>query len=107
MELEKVVLSLGDFEGELAMMVTDERIKQIEEELKLPDNDADNDSNHCHPLASRLKPINKGKKKKVLSGRYLKRSTGWRLNQKLRDKMCEEIFQMACSEVVTASEQKN
>lgn len=74
MELEKVVLSLGDFEGELAMMVTDDRIKQIEEELKLP-NDADN----------RQEPVSKGKKKKALTSRFLRRSTGRRMNQEIRD----------------------
>ena len=84
MELEKVVLSLGDFEGELAMMVTDDRIKQIEEELKLP-NDADNRQEPSKILGSRFKPVIKGKKKKALTSRLLKRSTGRRMNQEMRD----------------------
>ena len=83
-ELEKVVLSLGDFEGELAMMVTDDRIKQIEEELKLP-NDAGNRQEPSKILGSRFRPVSKGKKKKALTSRFLKRSTGRRMNQEMRD----------------------
>ena len=37
-ELEKVVLSLRDFEEELAMMVTQDRINQVEQSLSRSEN---------------------------------------------------------------------